>query len=279
MLRVGARRATCAALFGVAALLFSIVPAAAAGPGSTLSAPSLGPGTVRFDLSKDELSALFVDATDVTVTGSAVSGGGCRFGGELTSDGRGPLGFATVAVNPASCREIIRRGHLSALPGHTQRSVTTVAARARQATTAAPAGTDAAANSSCSAHAVDNWWTDPVNIVVNEIVTFLDWCYDFSSITSCGPASNDWSMFGGTNWYVAAGISTWASQWDSFNCAADTYAVFGNDFFRCPQQAHTRTVYGNSEIVGNYYGAFWSNTNTYSYGDCSNLLSRHGVLE
>jgi len=225
---------------------------------------NLGPGTHVFDLSGDSLTPLFTDATYVQIQGTRNNDGGCSFPSSLTrAPGEAAKGEVTAAINESRCLATMRSGHLSKAPRHGTKKLALVAQ---------PAGDP------CHYGADDIWQEDPLNIVVNDTTTLIDACYDYSKIISCS-GNDDYSWYTPTHWYPISGPSNGSFESPALvNCYAWTYFYVGNDWFRCPQQAHTRTLYADNEEGVNYNGYFWDNSYYTTSGTCSYLLRWHHTL-
>jgi hypothetical protein len=246
---------------GVVLLLLQAAPSVAAVGVDPLN---LGPGTHRYNLSGDELTPLFTDRSYVRVHGTRNADGGCSFPSSLRrAPGERAKGEVTAALNQSLCLEVVLAGHLSKAPRHGTKSLTPPAPLV---------------GTSCHYGADDYWQTDPINIVVNDVTTLISACYANNMILTCS-GNNDFSYYTPTHWYKISGPSTTAYQSPALvNCYASTYFLVGNDWFRCPQQAHVRTYYAyNSEGV-NYNGYFWDNSSVSTSGACSFLLTWHHTL-
>ncbi len=251
-------------------------------PAQELTPSDLGPGTVVFDLSHDEMVPLFMDGQIVEVDGVQIGDNGCTFPVRMqAAPDEAPQGQVSVAVNYSNCRALLMTGHLSRLPDRiANRPSSTKQIWADPASRRPLEPGEDAVTASCRSGSLDIWQTDPVNFTVTSTTTIISWCYDFSSVTSCA-STDDWSWFTPSGWYLISGPSNWATLVDQWNCKGDTYMLVGNDSFWCGARASTRTSYSYNEMWGNYYGAYWVGIGTaYStWGVCSDLLTFHSLLQ
>lgn len=247
--------------FGATLLIF-VTQASPAFAASENPAEELGPGTVYFDLSHDELLPLFTDSETIVVYGTKTLQGGCTFPSQLHGGpGEPAMGELSLAVNASRCRALFMRGHLAQLPG-------SVSARHEQLP---------AAPTDCRWAWNDIWQTDPVNITVTLTEAAINWCYDFQSVTS-STCFGDWSWYTLSGWYLIGGPFDGCSPVDQWNVDAYTYLYVGNDTFWCGQTAHTRTLYDQNQVRANYFGQFWDMSYYTTWGECSGLLTWHHTL-
>lgn len=226
---------------------------------------------VTYDLSNDELTPLFIDGGLRQLHGEPVHGSGCLFKPYVSGrTGEAPIGQASVALNVRTCTMIIRQGHLSALPPHAAQKLASV-------NPALSPGKKKPAGDPCSSGMDDIWQTDPVNIVVNDSMLLPNPCWDGTSITQC-ITGYDNSYYSYSGWYVIGGPTVAAVQPDAQHCKSTMYYYLGNDTFRCPQQASTRTDYAYNEYWTSQTGGYWDNSSFSTWGECSSLLTWHHTV-
>ena len=249
-----------------AVLSLNLSPIAA----SAQSQDDLGPGTVVFDNSKVQLK--FSDFKDSVIGGTKGAHGEGRWTSPPFSPGpnEGPMGGEQLAMNPGSCRQRVRVGHIVNRPADPTNGSSLISS-----SLARPLRASGYVSAGAQEHGFRTSWYDPPGAEVNHVLDDVYYEWDSSgAVTYCNGVHQLWWL-SETGWVLNT-QSLYVDLPDYRTCRARSYVEYWNSPFRFPGCSGTGNGTGvdywpnTVEGYTNNSGSGWAST--WAFGICANFL-------